>query len=414
MAANRDFTLKRNNGTDIDILLPTTHIGQIYTDATLTTTLQSVLNSKINSSEKGAANGVAPLDSNGKILYSDLPDGLYGGLNFSGSLSADLDIDTLGDGLPLVGEANNGSFWIATSNVVLTSGGKSTMLAPGDEGDYTFPITIEAGDWLVLTAYVIGTYQWVIVNNTTANATTTQSGTVVLSSKTSYSGMNGVANVITENVLFDIIGTGDLNGNTDSKIAGTQHTHSQYQPIDSDLTTLAGLAKTDGNIIVGNGSNWVTESGATARASLGLTIGTHVQAYDADLASIAALNTSLANNTDNLQFIYADGLNSYSIASVNAFSKNLLTAGDAAAFRSGISAQASSTYLTAIAGLARTDGNFIVGNGSTWVAESGATARASLGVYSFAEINDLLANRPEIFYNTTVGSSAGDYIIDLN
>jgi hypothetical protein len=36
--------------------------------------------------------------------------------------------------------------------------------------------------------------------------------------------------------------------------------------------------------------------------------------------------------------------------------------------------------LTAIAALAVTDGNIIVGNGSTWVAESGATARTSLGL----------------------------------
>jgi hypothetical protein len=39
-----------------------------------------------------------------------------------------------------------------------------------------------------------------------------------------------------------------------------------------------------------------------------------------------------------------------------------------------------SAKLTAIDGLAVTDGNFVVGNGSTFVAESGATARASLGL----------------------------------
>jgi hypothetical protein len=47
--------------------------------------------------------------------------------------------------------------------------------------------------------------------------------------------------------------------------------------------------------------------------------------------------------------------------------------------------------LEAIAGLAKTDGNIIVGNGSTWVAESGATARTSLGLGSLATastIND--------------------------
>lgn len=38
------------------------------------------------------------------------------------------------------------------------------------------------------------------------------------------------------------------------------------------------------------------------------------------------------------------------------------------------------TTISAIAALAVTDGNFIVGNGSTWVAESGTTVRTSLGL----------------------------------
>nr|BAR27860.1 prophage MuMc02 [uncultured Mediterranean phage uvMED] len=41
---------------------------------------------------------------------------------------------------------------------------------------------------------------------------------------------------------------------------------------------------------------------------------------------------------------------------------------------------ASNANLTAIGNLANTDGNFIVGSGSTWVAENGGTARASLGL----------------------------------
>ena len=42
--------------------------------------------------------------------------------------------------------------------------------------------------------------------------------------------------------------------------------------------------------------------------------------------------------------------------------------------------EASNASLTAIGALATTDGNFIVGSGSTWVAETGSTARASLGL----------------------------------
>lgn len=46
----------------------------------------------------------------------------------------------------------------------------------------------------------------------------------------------------------------------------------------------------------------------------------------------------------------------------------------------GTNVQAWSAHLDDIAALAHTDGNIIVGNGSAWVAESGDTARISLGV----------------------------------
>jgi predicted RecA/RadA family phage recombinase len=97
------------------------------------------------------------------------------------------------------------------------------------------------------------------------------------------------------------------------------------QAYDADLLAIGALAKTDGNIIVGNGTTWVAESGATARTSLGLTIGTNVQAWDDDLDDLAALTHS--------------------------------------------------------------DGNIIVSDGTNWVAESGATARTSLGLGSGISTN---------------------------
>lgn len=48
------------------------------------------------------------------------------------------------------------------------------------------------------------------------------------------------------------------------------------------------VSTTNGYFLVGNGSNIVSESPATARASLGLVIGTDVQAYDADLTTLGA------------------------------------------------------------------------------------------------------------------------------
>ena len=59
------------------------------------------------------------------------------------------------------------------------------------------------------------------------------------------------------------------------------------QAYDAGLAAIAGLATTDGGIIVGNGSTFVLESGATARSSLGVSIGSQVQAYDADLDNLS-------------------------------------------------------------------------------------------------------------------------------
>ena len=64
--------------------------------------------------------------------------------------------------------------------------------------------------------------------------------------------------------------------------------------LDQQLQDVAGLAVTNGNFIVGDGSNFVAESGSTARASLGLAIGSDVQAYNADTVFKDANNTFTA------------------------------------------------------------------------------------------------------------------------
>lgn len=76
--------------------------------------------------------------------------------------------------------------------------------------------------------------------------------------------------------------------------------------------------------------------------------------------------------------------------------------------------------LTALGALAKTDSNFIVGDGTTWVAESGATARTSLGIdlslyYLKTEINTL--DKVETIYSadivdtTELATALGDYYL---
>ena len=169
---------------------------------------------------------------------------------------------------------------------------------------------------------------------------------------------------------------------------------SQVQAWDQQLDDISALAVTDGNIIVGNGTTWVAESGATARASLGLTIGTDVEAYsstNADYSDTTANFTGTLQNGGSNVLVDSDigstvqgyDANTAKLdATTSNFTGTLQNGGSNVVVDSdiGSSVQAYDADLTSIAGLSSADGNFIVGSASGWVAESGATVRTSLGL----------------------------------
>ena len=123
---------------------------------------------------------------------------------------------------------------------------------------------------------------------------------------------------------------------------------------------------------------------AAQRTTLGLAIGTNVQAANSNLSSIASL-TSAAN-----KLAYFTGSGTADVADFTAFARTLLDDANASTARAtlglsiGSDVQAFNSQLAAFAALSNTDGNFVVGNGSTFVVESGATARTSLGLGSIA------------------------------
>ena len=91
------------------------------------------------------------------------------------------------------------------------------------------------------------------------NATTLQlSGTAITATAAELNLLDGVTATTTEiNYLSGV--TSSIQTQLDS-----------LQDSDADLAAIAALSNADGNFIVGNGSTWIVESGATARTSLGL------------------------------------------------------------------------------------------------------------------------------------------------
>jgi len=116
---------------------------------------------------------------------------------------------------------------------------------------------------------------------------------------------------------------------------------SDVQAYDADLSAIGALAKTDSNVIVGNGSTWVAESGDTVRTSLGVAIGSDVQAYDADLAAVAGLSgTGLIAHT---------GAGTASLRSIIGGTAITVTYGDGASGNPSVAVTGASLGLTQLA-----------------------------------------------------------------
>lgn len=418
---NLQCTFKRNNGTDYDILLPTTVIEQIYR-ASDSKTLETILGEKEVASNKGIAGGYVPLNAVTKIDETYLPSSVFGGLRFTGYiLDATKDTTTELDAILydyVVTSENGGSFqglyFIVTVAQTLTCNTNDKIYTDDGILDGSGVTELGVSDIVLCTAYtlsgdpLVSHYTYAIIHNEQDDATTAIMGLVKLSDQATVVVSPTVINgVITNAILYSMMGTAT------GKIAWGNHTHS-YQPLHARLTEIAGLTPTDNGVIIGNGSNFTLESGSTLLASLGLTIGSDIQAYNAALSSLANMGTA----ADKL--IYSTAVDTFAESAITASARSLLAEGTVSGMRDllgleiGVDIQAYSAYLAAIVNLAKTDGNFIVGNGTTFVAESGATARASLSVYSAAEVDSFLTNRPEIYYDTVTGAGAGDIIIDLD
>jgi len=124
----------------------------------------------------------------------------------------------------------------------------------------------------------------------------------------------------TDDITFGIFNSpGDITAGTG--LAKTGNTIA-VDGVLEDLDTLGAVAS-DGQIIVGTGAGaFAYESGSDARTSLGLTIGTNVQAYDAELLALAGLTFA------DQKIIVGNGAGTVTTADCTTFAQTILDDAD--------------------------------------------------------------------------------------
>ena len=186
-------------------------------------------------------------------------------------------------------------------------------------------------------------------------------------------------------------------------------------PLKSSINTVAGLSSEVGvlngissaiSTVSGIQANVSTVAGISSAVSTTATNASAVTAFSlvyhgAASSDPSARSDSSSNQTGDLYFNSSD--NVLKIYSGSAWQAAAL---DSSGF---VTADAD---LTAIGALSKTDGNFIVGNGSTWVAESGATARTSLGLGTIAtQANDSVNIDGGAIDGTAIGANSASTIV---
>lgn len=322
----------------------------------------------------------------------------------------DADLDTIAglaktDGNFIVGD---GAAWVvesgATARTSLGLGSIAVLNSPlpianGGSGQVTQQAAIDA-----LTNVVAATNEHVLTKDTgTGNATFKAAPATGAPVGAKYIVQQADGTLTNEQALGDLA-TGLLKNTVTSGVLSIAVAGTDYQAADPFLTSIALLGTAADKMIYTTGVDTAAETPLTAfartilddanqgavQSTLALVPGTNIQVFDTFLTSIAALGTAAD------RMIYTTGVDVAAETGLSAFARSFLDDATEAAFKAtvnleiGVDVQAWDADLDTIAGLAKTDGNFIVGDGAAWVVESGATARASLGLGSLAVLNSPL------------------------
>ncbi|MEO9869102.1 tail fiber domain-containing protein [Ekhidna sp.] len=195
---------------------------------------------------------------------------------------------------------------------------------------------------------------------------------------------------ITANTLSIANGGTNADNTTDARTNLGLTIGTDVQGFDAGLNSIAGLTTVTDQMLYLTGSDAYATTSLTgfsrtllddidasaAQATLGLSVGTNIQGFDAGLSSIAGLTTA-AN-----RMIYTDGADSYATTPLTGFARTLLDDTDEATFKStvnletGTDIQAFDAGLNSIAGLTTSTNQLIYTTASDVYATTSLTSFA--------------------------------------
>ena len=244
-----------------DVTMTNAGAVTVVADAITYAKIQNVTDARMLGNNAGSDGVVAEMTKANVLSFLNVADGATASAGTVTSVAITgtdgIDVDS---GSPITGA---GTITLGLSSIANSALANSSVNYGG--------VTLSLGSSNTTPAFALANATGLpIVAGTTGTLTVARGGT----------GLTSIATLLNSNVTPTTLGL----------VIGTN-----VQAYDADLTALAGLSSSDSNFIVGSGSSWVAESGATARTSLGVDAAGTDNSTDVTLASVTGNYLSLTD-----------------------------------------------------------------------------------------------------------------------